>query len=116
MSFSFDFASYTITKKRFLIVKAKNIIDTMQNILNYVRDHAKMTQKRITTQINKRRKIVKYIEKNFVFLNRRNIKIAKSFDKFDDKKLNSFKMIQRLNNVYRLKLLKILRIHDVFHC
>ena len=93
MNFSFDSTSYTITKKRFLIVKTKNIIDTMQNILNYVRDHAKMIQKRMTTQINKRRKIAKYVEKNFVFLNRRNIKIAKSFKKFDDKKLNSFKMI-----------------------
>ena len=116
MSFSFDFTSYTITRKRLLIVKAKNIIDTMQNILNYVRNHAKMTQKRMTTQVNKRRKIVKYIEKDFVFLNRRNIKIAKSFDKLDDKELNSFKMIQRLSNVYRLELFEILRIHDVFHC
>ena len=116
MSFSFDFILYTITKKRLLIVKAKDIIDTIQNILNYVRNHAKMIQKRMTTQINKRRKIVKYIEKNFVFLNRRNIKIVKSFDKFDDKKLNSFKMIQRLNNVYRFELFEILRIHDMFHC
>ena len=40
MSFSFDFASYTIKRKRLLIVKTKNIIDIMRNILNYVRDHA----------------------------------------------------------------------------
>ena len=39
-SFSSDFASYTITRKRFLIVKTKNIIDIMRNILNYIRDHA----------------------------------------------------------------------------
>ena len=116
MNFSFDSTSYTITRKRLLIVKTKNIIDTMQNILNYVRNHAKIIQKRMTTQINKCRKIAKFVEKNFVFLNRRNIKIAKSFDKFDDKKLNSFKMIQRLNNFYRFELFEIMRIHDVFHC
>ena len=59
---------------------------------------------------------MKYAEKNFVFLNRRNIKIVKSFDKLDDKKLNSFKILQRLSNVYRFELFEIMRIHDVFHC
>ena len=116
MSFSSNSTSFVTTRKRFLIVKTKNIIDTMQNILNYVRDHVEMIQKRMTIQINKHRKIVKYVEKNFVFLNRRNIKIVKSFDKLDDKKLNSFKMLQRLDNVYRLELSEIMRIHDVFHC
>ena len=49
MSFSSNSISYVTTKKRLLIVKAKNIIDIMQNILNYVRDHAKVIQKRMTT-------------------------------------------------------------------
>ena len=88
----------------------------MQNILNYVRNNVEMIQKRMTIQINKHRKVVKYVEKNYVFLNRRNVKIAKSFNKFNDKKLNSFKMLQRLNNVYRFELFEIMRIHDVFHC
>ena len=93
MSFSSNSISYATTKKRFLIVKAKNIIDIMQNIFNFVRNHAKVIQKRITTQVNEHRKAVKYAEKNFVFLNWRNIKIVKSFDKLDDKKLNSFKIL-----------------------
>ena len=116
MSFSSNSISYAITRKRLLIVKAKNIIDIMQNILNFVRNHAKVIQKRMTTQVNKHRKTVKYAKRDFVFLNRRNIKIAKSFDKLDDKKLNSFKILQRLSNVYRLELFEIMRIHDVFHC
>ena len=116
MSFSSNSISYVTTRKRLLIVKAKNIIDIMQNILNFVRDHAEVTQKRMTTQVNKHRKAVKYAERDFVFLNRRNIKIARSSDKLDDKKLNSFKILQRLSNVYRLELLEIMRIHDVFHC
>ena len=39
MNFSSNFISYVITKKRLLIVKAKNIIKTMQNIFNYVRNN-----------------------------------------------------------------------------
>ena len=93
MSFSSNFISYVTIKKRFLTVKTKNIIETMQNILNYIRDNAKMIQKRMTIQINKRRKIVKYVENDFVFLNWRNIKIVKSSNKLNDKKLNSFKML-----------------------
>ena len=116
MSFSSDSISYVTTRERLLIVKTKNIIETMQNILNYVRDNVEMTQKRMIAQINKHRKTMKYVEKDFVFLDRRNIKIAKSFDKLDDKKLNSFKMLQRMSNVYRLELSEIMRIHDVFHC
>ena len=116
MSFSSNFISYVTTRKRLLIVKAKNIIETMQNILNYVRNNVEMIQKRMIAQINKHRKTMKYVEKDFVFLNRRNIKIARSFDKLDDKKLNSFKMLQRMSNVYRLELSEIMRIHDVFHC
>ena len=116
MSFSSDSISYATTRERLLIVKTKNIIETMQNILNYVRDNVEMTQKRMIAQINKHRKTMKYVERDFVFLNRRNIKIARSFDKLDDKKLNSFKMLQRMSNVYRLELSEIMRIHDVFHC
>ena len=116
MSFSSDSISYATTRERFLIVKAKNIIETMQNILNYVRDNVEMIQKRMIAQVNKHRKTMKYVERDFVFLNRRNIKIARSFDKLDDKKLNSFKMLQRMSNVYRFELFEIMRIHDVFHC
>ena len=43
ISFSSNFISYVTTKKRFLIVKTKNIIDTMQNIFNYVRDNVEIT-------------------------------------------------------------------------
>ena len=47
MSFSSNSISYVTTRKRLLIVKAKNIIETMQNILNYVRDNVEMIQKRM---------------------------------------------------------------------
>ena len=67
MNFSFDFTFYIIIKKQLLIVKTKNIIDIMQNIFNYVRNYAKIVQKRVTIQINKHRKTFEYVEKNYVF-------------------------------------------------
>ena len=116
MNFSSNSISYVITKKRLLIVKTENIIDIMQNILNYVRDNVEVIQKRMTTQINKYRKAIEYIESDYVFFDRRNIKIVKLSNKFDDKQLNSYKILQRLNNAYRLKLFKIIKVHDVFYC
>ena len=40
MSFSFDFTSFITTRERLLIVKAESLTNIMQNILNFVRDHA----------------------------------------------------------------------------
>ena len=116
MNFSSNFISYVIIRKRLLIVKAKNIIDIMQNIFDYVQNNVEIIQKRMTIQINKHRKTIEYVEDDYVFFDRRNIKIVKFSNKFDDKKLKSYKILQRLNNVYRLKLLKIMKMHDVFHC
>ena len=116
MSFSPDPISYATTRERLLAAKAEDIIGTMQNILNYVRDNVEVAQKRMIAQANKHRKAVEYAEGDFVFLDRRNIKIARPFDKLDDKKLGSFKVLQRMSNAYRLELSETMRIHDVFHC
>ncbi len=50
-----------------------------------------------------------------MFLNDRNITIAKSFKKLNDKMLNSFEVINPVGFSYKLKLSEIMRIHDVFH-
>ena len=95
INFSFNFTFYNIIKKRLLIVKTKNIIDIMQNIFNYVRNHAKIVQKRMTIQINKHRKTIEYVEKNYVFFDKRNIKIVKSFIKCTI--VNVKKIIRKVN-------------------
>ncbi len=66
-------------------------------------------------QINKHRKEVNYELELKMFLNDRNIIIAKPFKKLNDKMLGSFEVIDSINSSYKLKLSEIMRIHDVFH-
>jgi len=40
---------------------------------------------------------------------------VKSFKKLNDKMLNSFQIIESVDSFYKLKLLKTMYIHDVFH-
>ncbi len=50
-----------------------------------------------------------------MFLNDRNIIIAKPFKKLNDKMLGSFEVTDSVDSSYKLKLSEIMRIHDVFH-
>ena len=50
-----------------------------------------------------------------MFLNDRNITIAKPFKKLNDKMLDSFEVTDSIDSSYKLKLSEIMRIHDVFH-
>ena len=50
-----------------------------------------------------------------MFLNERNIVTVKLFKKLNDKMLESFKVTDSVSFFYKLKLLEILFIHDVFH-
>ena len=50
-----------------------------------------------------------------MFLNKQNIITVRSFKKLNNKMLNSFQIIKFVNLFYKLKLLKTMHIHDVFH-
>ncbi len=50
-----------------------------------------------------------------MFLNDRNITIAKPFKKLNNKMLGSFEVTDSIGSSYKLKLSEIMRIHDVFH-
>jgi len=66
-------------------------------------------------QVNKHKKKINYKIESKMFLNERNIITAKLFKKLNDKMLNSFQIIDFIDSFYKLKLLKIMHIHDVFH-
>ncbi len=50
-----------------------------------------------------------------MFLNERNIVTIRLFKKLNNKMLESFKVINFISFFYKLKLLEIMRIHDVFY-
>ncbi len=50
-----------------------------------------------------------------MFLNERNIVTIRLFKMLNDKMLKLFKVTDFISFFYKLKLLKIMRIHDVFH-
>ncbi len=58
--FSLDNIVYTIAQERIDVAKAKNIIDTMQNILKVIKNNFKRAQETMSRQANKRRKTIKY--------------------------------------------------------
>jgi hypothetical protein len=60
MSFSSNNIAYTIVRERIDVARAKNIIDTMQNILEVMKNNFKRAQETISRQANKRRKTIKY--------------------------------------------------------
>jgi len=66
-------------------------------------------------QANKHKKKINYEIESKMFLNEQNIITAKLFKKLNDKMLDSFQIIDLVDSFYKLKLLKTMRIHDVFH-
>jgi len=51
---------------------------------------------------------------DMMFLNSRNITIARSSKKLNDKMLESFKILTEIEHAYRLKLLLTMKIHSKF--
>ena len=115
MSFSPDIIDYVITRKRLDVIKTKDIIDRMQNVLIYIREKINKTQLVMIEQINRYKKDVTFKKDDLVFLNIKNIIINKSFKKLDDKMFGSFKIIFVIGFFYKLKLSEIMKIYNVFH-
>jgi len=66
-------------------------------------------------QANKHRKKINYKIKSKMFLNERNIIIARSFKKLNDKMLDSFINLDFIDSSYKLKLSESMHVHDVFY-
>ena len=65
-------------------------------------------------QINKHRKKMKYQVDDFVKFSSKNIKTTKLLKKLNDRMFNSFKVIEKMEIFYRLKLFSSMHQHDVF--
>ena len=115
MSFDSDIIEYESTRERLQINRVKNIFEQMNKTLIFAREALIKTQKQMMNQANKHRKKINYKIESRVFLNERNIITARFFKKLNDKMLNSFQIIDFIDSFYKLKLLKTMCIHDVFH-
>ncbi len=65
-------------------------------------------------QIDKHRKKMIYKIDDMMFLNSRNIMIARSSKKLNDKMLESFKILTEIEHAYQLKLSSTMKIHSEF--
>jgi len=115
MSFDSDIIEYESTRERLQINRVKNISEQMNKTLIFAREALIKTRKQMMNQANKHRKEINYKIESKMFLNERNIVTARLFKKLNDKMLDSFQIIDFIDSFYKLKLLKTMRIHNVFH-
>ena len=115
MSFDFDIIEYESTRERLQIDRVKNISEQMNNTLIFACEALIKTWEQMMNQANKHRKKINYKIKSRMFLNEWNIITARLFKKLNDKMLDSFQIIDFIDLFYKLKLLKTMHIHDVFH-
>ena len=115
MIFDSNIINYESIRKRLQIRKTQNINDEMKIIFEWSKANVTNVVRRMIVKVNKSRHHVEFEIKNYVWLNRRYIKTIKFFDKLNDKKLKSFQIINKRDQVYELKLSDIMHIHLMFH-
>ena len=115
ISFDFNIIDYIIIRKRFNVIKIKDIINRMQDIFVYIRENVNKIQLIIIEQINRYKKDMTFKKDDLVFFNNKNIIINKLFKKLNDKMFDLFKIIFVINSFYKLKLFEIMKIYNVFH-
>ena len=115
MIFDSNLDDYEITRERLLIKQNEFIVEKMNRIIEYVKINVIDVKQKMIARVNRIRFSINFEIKDYVWLNRRHIKTIRSFDKLNDKKLNSFKVIKKRDIAYELKLFDDMHIHSVFH-
>jgi hypothetical protein len=88
----------------------------MKNIWKFAKKHMKKTQQSQITYVNRHKIFASnYQVEDQVWLSTRNIQIDRSFRKLDHKMLESFKILKKRDNSYKLELSIEMNIHSVFH-
>ena len=105
MSFSLNISDYDSIRKQIKAKKIDDIVNRMQKLLKFDQKHMKKIRSIMRKQVNKHCKEIKYQVDDSVRLSSKNIKIIRFLKKLNDRMLNSFKIIEKMNVFYRLKLL-----------
>ena len=104
MSFDSNSTEYEITRARIEADKAENIFKHMKRSLALIKQALARVRVTMKKQTDKHRKKMIYKIDDMMFLDSRNIMIARSSKKLDDKMLESFKILTEIEHAYRLKL------------
>jgi len=114
MSFDSNSTEYEITRARIQANKAENIFEHMKWSLALIKQTLARVRVTMKKQIDKHRKKMIYKMSDMMFLNSRNITIARSSKKLNDKILESFKILTEIEHAYWLKLSLTMKIHSEF--
>ena len=114
MNFDLNSTEYEITQTKIEVNKAKNIFEHMKWLLALIKQALARVRVTIKKQINKHQKEIIYKINDIMFLNSRNIMISRSLKKLDDKMLELFKILIKIEHAYQLKLLLTMKIHLKF--
>jgi hypothetical protein len=88
----------------------------MKNIWKFAKKHMKKSQQNQIIYANRHRIFASdYQVENQVWLFIKNIQIDRSFKKLDHKMLESFKILKKRDNSYKLELFVEMNIHSLFH-
>ncbi len=114
MSFDSNSTEYEITQARIQASKAENIFEHMKWSLALIKQTLARVRITMKKQTDKHRKKMIYKVDDMMFLNSRNIMIARSSKKLNDKMLESFKILTEIEHAYQLKLSSTMKIHSEF--
>ncbi len=114
MSFDSNSIEYEITWARIEAEKAENIFEHMKRSLALIKQVLARVRITMKKQIDKHRKKMIYKVDDMMFLNSRNITTSRSSKKLDDKMLEFFKILIKIEHAYRLKLSSTMKIHSKF--
>ncbi len=114
MSFDLNSTEYEIIQARIQVNKAENIFKHMKWSLTLIKQTLAKVRITMKKQIDKHWKKMIYKINDMMFLNSRNIMIARSSKKLNDKMLESFKILTEIKHAYWLKLSSIMKIHSEF--
>ncbi len=114
MSFNLNSIEYKITQARIEVNKAKNIFKHMKWSLTLIKQALARVRITMKKQINKHWKKIIYKINDMMFLDSRNIMIARSSKKLNDKMLKFFKILIKIEHAYWLKLSLTMKIHLKF--
>ncbi len=114
MNFDLNSTEYKITQAKIEASKAKNIFEHMKWSLALIKQALARVRVTMKKQINKHRKEIIYKINDMMFLNSRNIMISRSSKKLNDKMLEFFKILIKIEHIYQLKLSLTMKIHSKF--